>query len=79
MDLPGIAASLLVWNFARSMAYTFPALIFGDRVLSESAGIPELRTLALRRTLLSACLPTYYFWIDSLRHLPIAGSSFWGA
>ena len=52
---------------------------FGARVLAESSGIPELRTVALRGAILSACLPTCYFWIDSLHDLPIVGPSFWGA
>jgi hypothetical protein len=77
-SLPGIAASLLVWDLQRSLAYTFPALLFSARVLTESPGIPEIRIVALRGAILSACLPTYYFWLDTLHHLPIAGPLFWG-
>jgi hypothetical protein len=74
---PGIAASVLVWDLNRSLAYTFPALFLSFRVLAESGGISEVRSLALRGAALSAFLPTYYVWSNVVYHLPIAGPFFW--
>jgi hypothetical protein len=58
--LPGIAGSLLVWDLTRSLAYTFPVLLFSARVLAESGASQALRSNALGGALLSALLPTYY-------------------
>ena len=77
-SLPGIAASLLVWDLMRSLAYTFPVLLLSAHVLAESGRTSEIRTVALRGAILSACLPTYYIWINLLYHIPIASPSFWG-
>ena len=57
---PGILASLMVWDLPRSLAYTFPALLFIARILAESCRSPEVQSLALRGAILSVCFPTYY-------------------
>jgi hypothetical protein len=67
--LPGIAASLLVWDLCRSLCFTFPVLLFCTKALLRASSLQTIRRAALCGALISACLPTYYLWEDSIRYL----------
>ncbi len=65
--LPGLLASVFVWDLCRSIAYTFPFLLLCTRALVESGDALTLRRVSLCGAAISLFTPTYEYWEGSLR------------
>jgi hypothetical protein len=66
---PVIISSLLVWDLCRSLGYAFPVLLLCAKGLLQSSSPQSIRRVAISGALISACLPTYYLWGNSIRFL----------
>jgi len=67
---PGIVAAVLVYDLSRSLAYVFPCLFIGAKILAQSVGTADLRRLTMCAALGSVLMPTYYILLGLYPLLP---------